>query len=198
MARLGEAWLGEARCGKVNKGGMMENQKVVKLEQTKKTIGERSIYTQNLIDRIKESEPGDIITYEEFENIIGMECRPNTGGYNYLYSAIRISQTEFGINMDNVATVGYKHSLKETVAEESVKRYRDLNKSINKRMKKRLRTLADGWEALPEKARVKATMARTLIAFSDHVLRPKNIEKLSDPCADGKALGFKKTIDLFE
>jgi len=196
MARLGVARLGKARQGKVIlKEGKMENVKVVRL---KKTIGERSIYTQNIVDRFKNTKAGEIVSYDELCQVIGMECRPNSIGYNYVYTAIGIVQKEYGINMDNVRNVGYKHRDKNEVGQESMGRYKDMLKSVNKRTQRRLNTLDENWEGLSEEAKTNAVMAKTLVAFNEHILKPKNIEKIKAPAASGRVIGFKQTMELFE
>lgn len=164
----------------------------------KKTIGERSIYSQSLVDLCKHTSPGDVITYEQMEQAIGMECRAHTPGYGYWRTAQRVLQREHNIVMDNLENVGYKHRFKDEVAVESVGMYGKKIKRFNQRMKHRLDTLADGWDALEPRAKVHAVMTKTLLAFTDHTLKARNVERLEGPAGSGKPLGFNQTIDLFK
>lgn len=167
-------------------------------QESKKTIGERSIYTQSLVNLVKDTKPGDIVTFEKLGEEIGMGCRPHEVGYSYWHTAKKILEKEHNIVMDNVKTIGYKHREKAEVGQESTSLYKDRIKSVNRRLKRRLDTLAEEWDNLPDKARVGAVMTRTLVAFTDHALKARNVAKLEAPAAGGKALGFGQTIELFE
>jgi hypothetical protein len=165
----------------------------------KNTIGERSIYTQNIVDRFVESKVGEIVTYEELSRVIGMNVRPGKQGYSYLSSAIKIVERENSIVMDNVQKVGYKHQEDETVAESSMSLLRKNSKSVSRRMKNRLATLSEEWDSLSHEAKTKAVATSTLIAMNEHTLKAKNIARLTKGVSgDLKVLGFDKTIELFE
>jgi len=173
----------------------MEKSEVVKMG---KSIGERSIYTQGVVDLFKNTRAGEIVKYEDISRTIGMECRPGSEGYGYVYSALRIMQKEFDIVLDNVRRVGYKHRDKNEVGEESMEVYKVKIRAINRKTQKRLNTLIDSWDKLSEKARTKAIMTRTLLAFNNHILKPKNIHKLEASAGNGGPLGFRQTIELFK
>ena len=54
-----------------------------------KEFKKRSIFTQQLYDRLSRMQPGETITYQELEDLIGMPVQSHlsTAGYGYLGTA---------------------------------------------------------------------------------------------------------------
>lgn len=162
-----------------------------------KTIGERSIYTQTLINALLNKDDGETITYNEASELIGMEARPGAPGYRYLRSAMRIVQSENRVQFENVKMIGYRRMFPVEVGESSFDMLRRKMKSVMRLSKKRIDTTADYFDELTPQAKQNITMARTVIAFNEHTMRPKQIKSLQLAVSD-KVLGFSETVKLFE
>jgi len=207
MARLGMTWLGMARRGSARQGKetkkkevMMKNNIVAMNPEAedRHTIGERSIYTQSIVDNMKETKPGDVVTYSVLTNLIGMGARSGDSGYGYVQSAIEIIKKEYAIVMENIRNVGYRHMTKEDVAKSSMDLYTKKLKAETRRTKKRLGTLTDYWDTLTPDSRIKAIAASTFVSMNQHMLKAKHMRKLEAAVKENHKIGFRQTFKLFE
>jgi len=168
-------------------------------EHKKKTIGERHIYTQELLKRLKKVSVGEIINYNELSKIIGINVRPGFDGYSYQKSARDISERDEKIVFEVVPTVGLKRISKDDVAESSLSMYQEKKKSNIKRVKRRIETVDDDYDKLNENAKQKTLALKTLLVFDNEISKGKNILKITDQIkTDQKLIGFESTLDLFK
>jgi hypothetical protein len=164
----------------------------------KGTIPERAIYTQNIVDMFRKSEPGRVVTYDEMAELIGMEVRPGSDGYRYVQSAIHIACRDHKIVMKNVQTVGYRHETASTVATSGMSELVGKIKRVVKRAKMEQLSLVDKMDKLTTEQRCKVAATSALLAFQNQILRPKKIDRLEAAAKASSAIGFKQTLKLFE
>lgn len=62
------------------------------------TIPNRSVETQQLINKLKDGKPGDQLTDEELTKLISMNVAPGEKGYGRLESAMRYVLNHHGLN----------------------------------------------------------------------------------------------------
>ena len=177
----------------------MNNLVTLKQCQTeKRTIGQRHIYTQELIKALRAVKASDTIEYETLSRIIGIDVRPNHSGYNYQKTARDILEKDESIVFEPVDTVGLRRMLPEEVAKSTGEKYLREKKSSIKRNKRRIETVDDSFESLSPEAQLKTTFTRTILAFDSEVCKRKNMNLIESKVAESKALiGFDSTISLF-
>lgn len=162
------------------------------------TIGERHIYTQQLVKLLGAASEGALVTYEEMSTEIGIDTRPTGPGYGYQHTARTILQRDKAMVFEVVAKIGLKHMPKTKVAESALRSFVTPMRSLTRRHKRRVGTLDDSYDTLPEKARFQVDATRTLLAFTDHATKRKNIEAIESKVIEAKKMiGFKQTIELF-
>jgi len=162
------------------------------------TIGQRSIYTQELVSLFKEVPVGDVVRYEAMERCIGIGCRPNEPGYGYQASARKIMQQEYNAVFENLRKVGYRRLPHGDVAGSAVGVYTKKKASLLKAARRRLNTVNDAYETLSPEAKMQTTFARTLLAFEAETNKKRRIEQIAASVgASGRLLGFEETLQLF-
>lgn len=178
---------------------MNESKAVVWLKPKQKTVGERSIYTTQIIERCLEKKDGETAAYDELTALIGLDVRPGKEGYSYAHSAFKILEKEHAVVFDNVARAGWQRMAPEMVANSSVDMFTRKTKALVKKFKIRTETTADHHDELSEEAKLRVNLQRTLLAFQEHIFRPKSIARLEQNMADRiKPLPFDRTIALFQ
>jgi hypothetical protein len=177
----------------------MMNQNITDVGKDKegKTIPERSIYTQNIVDCFRKTVKGQIVTYEELSELIGMDARPSADGYSYVYSAINITRRDHKINMENIPKVGYQHEDPETRAESSLTETVKIISRKVRAARAKLNTISDKMDTLSPEQRAKVAAASAYLAFQSQVLKPKRIERLESAARESSVIGFKQTLQLF-
>jgi hypothetical protein len=191
----GEARQGNARIPK-KVGGYMEN--VINIKENRKSIGERHIYTQEIMKLLRETEEGNIVNYSEIEDLIGLNPQAPGPGYRYQKSARDILERDESIVFEPVDTIGLRRMTAREVALSTAGIYLQRKKSIIKRSKRRIETVNDCFGELTPEAQTKTTFARTLIAFDSEMTKAKNVKLIETKVDELKQLvGFKSTIQLF-
>ena len=163
---------------------------------SKRTVGERSIWTQQLVDEMSKVEEEAIFTYEDAHRVIGMPARPNSDGYQYLNSAIHILQGELKIQFENIKTVGYRRMTPEEVGKSSFDLLRKKVKSTVKKSKRRTATAIPHFDELSPMARQNLAMAQTMAAFYEYSTRSRQVKKLESNVSD-RTLGLEETLKMF-
>lgn len=172
--------------------------KIIVEPKSKKTIGERHIYTDQLIKFLTATEIGEIVTYEQLQTVIDMDCRPQGPGYGYQYMARNILERESNMVFEVVSKIGLKHMPPNDVARSSLQCFLKPLKSHLKRQKRRVNTLSDDYENLKAPERFCVDTTRTLIAFTDHATRKKAINLIEAEVKNTlKAVSLDDTIALF-
>lgn len=164
-----------------------------------KSIGERSIFTQELVDFLSKAVDGAVVTYADMTKLIGFDVRPNYNGYPYLYSAKEILQRDYDIVFETIPKEGIKRLPHEKVALSGPALFVKRTKSHVKRHANRINTVTDYYESLSPEAKLGANMARTLIFFTAESIKPKKMDLIKDACkkSGSNYIGFGDTLALF-
>lgn len=170
---------------------------VVAIEKKKKTIGQTSFYTHEIVKYLQRVEEGSIAQYDEIGQSIGMNVRPNKLGYGYLQSAFKILERDHNIIYENIPKVGYKRLTVEEVAQTGLTLYTKRKKANIQRHKRRINTVSDNYEDLSDQDKMKVTATRTILAFDEQTTKRASLveDKVQDT---RKMIGFNDTIKLFE
>lgn len=172
---------------------------IPKTSPKNKTIGERHIYTQELMKNMKKVPEGGLISYEDLTKIIGIDVRPGGAGYIYQKSARDILERDDNIVFEVVKNVGIKRMTPDEVGKSTASIYINRKKSIARRYKRRIDTVSDKFESLDQEAKIKTTLARTIIAFDSELLKSKNILKIENKVKRStRLIGFNDTLKLFK
>ena len=164
-----------------------------------KTIGERHIYTQELVSLLKNAKNGDIISYASMKEKIGMDVTASGDGYGYQKTARDVLERDEAIVFEVIPKLGLRRMTAEEVALSATSMYVKRKKSIIRRSKRRLQTVNDSFETLSPEAQLKTTLARTIIAFDAEMSKPKKLAKIEEAAKDkNHIIGFKNTIDMFK
>lgn len=164
----------------------------------KKTPGERHIFTELIIQLLSSIEIGEIVTYEQLEAEIEMDCRPQGPGYGYQYTARNILERESNIVFEAVSKIGLKRLPPEDVAQSSVQCVTKPLRALLKRQKRRLDTLNESYESLSPPGRFCVDTARTLIVFAKSVTSKKSVSMIrSQVQVNKKQISLDDTIALF-
>lgn len=176
----------------------MNNVMMMQRNESRKSIGERHIYTHELIKMLSDTNDGDVVTYEQMEKVIGLPTQSPGEGYKYQKSARDILEKESAIVFEVIDTVGLKRLSAEQVALSTAKMYTDRKKQSMKRFKRRISTVDDSYEDLSAEAKVKTTLARTLLAFDNELLKNKSVNRIESEIKEAnKVIGFGDTLRLF-
>lgn len=164
-----------------------------------RTVGQRHIYTQEIVKLLLSKTVGSTVTYDEMSERIGMKCSPTGDGYGYQASAREILEKEHDIVFENVETIGYRRLSSEEVAKSTVRLIQRKKAGILRRAKRRIETINDEYDSLSQEAKTQATLARTIIAFDMELNKGKRMKQIADRVSgDGRLLGFGETLGLFK
>jgi len=173
-------------------------EKVIIEGQEKKTTGERHIYTDQLVKFLGAASIGEIVTYEQMQAVIDMNCRPQGPGYGYQYTARIILEREASMVFEVVTKIGLKRLPPDDVAKSSLQCLLKPLKSHLKRQERRVNTLTDDYGDLKAPERFSVDTARTLIAFTGHITNRNSVKQIESEVQNkSKAVNLDDTIALF-
>lgn len=170
------------------------------MDQTtgRKTIGERHIYTNQILKMLEDVNEGQTLRYKEMTAAIGLDTQPGGDGYSYQRSARRIMEREFNAVFEALTNVGLKRLPPTDVAKSSTNSFLSPLRRHIARQKRRLNTLNDEYENLDDESRFGVDTARTIIAFTDSMTRKKAVKKIAEKVtSSNKMIGFRDTLALF-
>jgi hypothetical protein len=177
----------------------MTEPNVVETDKGNTTIGEKHIYTQELIKLLKEVPQTETITYETMSAHVGIDVRPNQPGYGYQKSARAYLQREYDIVFEVIKTVGLRHMTHEEVALSAKEGYVTKKRRLVTREKRRINTVANSYDELTPGAKIETTLTRTLLAFDSEASKAKNIRQIEARVVQtNQLIGFKDTLALFQ
>lgn len=169
-----------------------------KNDNGKKTVGERHIFTQIIMQLLMAVEIGEIITYEQLEKEIDIDCRPQKPGYGYQYTARIILEREENMVFEAVTKVGLKRLPPEDVAQSSVQCITKPLRSHLDRQKRRVDTLNESYSKLTPSGRFCVDTARTLLVFAKGITRKKSVGMIEAQVEKTKkAISMDETLALF-
>lgn len=167
--------------------------------KAKRTIGEQTIYTQELLKLLRTIPQEETVTYEQMEKAMGLNPRSGHAGYPYLRTAMMVMERDHDVVFENVRTVGIRHMTPEEVALSVTDAYISRKKRLVKKHIRKVNTLNDAYEGLTPTARQKTTLARTLLAFEHEAAKQKHVRAIeADVAEKNRAIGFKDTLALFK
>ena len=165
----------------------------------RKTIGQRHIYTQEIMNILRGIKPGDKIAYEAMSSLIGLGTRSNEPGYCYQKTARDILEKDESIVFEVIEKEGLRRMSPEEVAMSTIHKHLKEKKAMVKRNIIRIETVSDSYDQLSQEAKIKTIMARTVLSFDYEMLKNKNVAMIESKVAENKALiGFDDTISLFK
>lgn len=159
-------------------------------------VNEINIITQQMYKRLIDSSPGELIPYDEFRKLTGLD--PQDDGYSYLYSARSRALNEDGIVTQAIDNEGIHVLTDEEIAmsrgNKSVSRIRN----ISRRARRELASVKN-FSALSNEAKVAHNTGLSFLGVFLHLTKPKNIRRLEGEIRESKkALDLEPTLKLFE
>ena len=157
----------------------------------------RSIFTQQLYDRIRDTNPGDIILYSELEKLIGMPVQSPSPGYGYLSTARKMCLYNDELVFKPVTGVGLENITDSKKAEIGFSFIGSVRRKTRKGLKE-MSTIRD-WGALSDNEKRSHNAAMSILGAFELMSRPSKIKKIEDATERAqKTISFKETIRLFE
>ena len=139
------------------------------------TIGEKSIYTTKIYNKIIEIKEHEILLYEDIFNEIN---KTKAEAYYYLSSAIKMVEKE-GIHIDIIRGQGIKRITdEEHVLLISTKGICKMKKNAQRTIRKL--TNIENFENLSTEAKTQHNMTLSLMGASLALTKPKNTKKIKD------------------
>ena len=161
-----------------------------------KTIGEISIDTKMIYDKLITLEVNEIITYEELSQIIGRGCRPGENGYNNLRSAERKAMND-GIVMGAVLKIGRKRLDDRGMVDDSAYYIRKSRRASRTGLR-RLLAVKD-YANLDTTRQIKHNAHLSLFGAWTAITSRKRVERLEAKIsADHNKLSVIKTLEFFK
>jgi len=153
-----------------------------------------SIDSQMLYERLQQAQPGDIITYDELNILIGRDVQREA--YNCLFTARTKARSLNRLAFGVIPNLGLK-CLEDV---EVVATGYDYLQSIRRKARSGFKTLIclNDYQSLPENIKHKHNAVATLLAFAMKVTAPKKITALEGIIAEKmQKLTFKQTLEFF-
>jgi len=164
----------------------------------KKTIGERSIYTQQLIKLMEKIQEGEVLKYQAMSDLIGMNTQAGNQGYSYQKSARDYLESQ-GIVFEVLENVGIKRMTAAEVGNSTGNIYLNQKKTAIKRARRKLIIVDDNYESLPIETRNSVDFARTILAFDGEMTKKSIINQIALKITEAqKMIGFTDTIKIFQ
>ncbi|OEU68408.1 MAG: hypothetical protein BBJ57_02265 [Desulfobacterales bacterium PC51MH44] len=164
-----------------------------------KEFKKRSIFTQQIYSRLIESEPGDIISYNELEVLIGMSVQAgkSTSGYGYLTTARNMCLNNDEIVFRPVTNEGLEHLVDGKLSDVGY----NVIGSLRRKSKKGIKEVSavKDFSSLSNTEKVMHNTARSVLGMFEYLTRPKKVAILEDAAEKAhKSIPFNETIKLFE
>ena len=167
-------------------------------QEDRKTIGQRHIYTQEIMEVLRVLKEGERISYDALSGIIGLGVTAMEPGYGYQKTARDILEKEESIVFEVIAKEGLRRMSPEEVAMSTIHKHIKEKKSMIRRNTIRINTVSDSYDGLSEGAKMKTTLVRTVLSFDSEMMKKKNVSLIEDKVVENKALiGFDDTLSLF-
>ena len=161
----------------------------------KKSIPERSLYTQLALKAILEMKPDDILTYAQLNDIMGLD--PQEDGRSYQMSARKIAEKEYNIVTDAISNTGIKRLTDNNITgpktDSNIRRSRNI-------IRRSIRQLTGvNYDALENGGKVKHNAALSVLGVFELMTRPHKMKRIEAAVGEAhKQLGFKNTMELFQ
>jgi hypothetical protein len=158
----------------------------------RRTIGEASIDSTTLYNRLKSANIGDIVTYSELSKIIGGDVT-NPKLRQFVYTALAMCNKNDNMVFDCVMKVGYKRLNDKEITEKSTTQpFRKIRSTIS-RANRDIRCI--NVNNLDNDEFVKLNATRSVFGVLAEITKPKLIKEISDSYPE--PLPLLKTIDFF-
>jgi len=194
---ISKRYIGKAGPGEARQGKEKERRNDMK-GNGKKTIGERSIYTQQLIKLMEKIQEGEVLKYQAMSDLIGMNTQAGNQGYSYQKSARDYLESQ-GIVFEVLENVGIKRMTAAEVGNSTGNIYLNQKKTAIKRARRKLIIVDDNYESLPIETRNSVDFARTILAFDGEMTKKSIINQIALKITEAqKMIGFTDTIKIFQ
>lgn len=206
--RRGKAGLGEARPGKTRQDTARHDLarrdktrfilifwKGVNMEVVNKkpTLFQLNIDTQCLFELLSKAQVGDVITYEEMDNLLGKNIRIHR---SLLASARRKARKDAGVEFGTIPKVGIKRLNSSEISDTAKCFFSRMNRAT-KRQANVLRNAK--YEELDNAEKVKHNANLSLLGAVSIITNNRNFEKLSSQVEKASSvLPIAKTLELFK
>jgi len=157
----------------------------------------RSIYAQQLYNRLRQVQPGDIITYGEMNDLVGMKVQAPGDGYGYLNTARNMCLRNDRIVFRPVHNVGLERLTDNKIAEVG---YSFIG-SVQRKSKKGISELTSvkDFEVLSNDEKIRHNTALSILGVFASISKSKKITMLENKVKESKkSFSFEETIKLFE
>lgn len=155
---------------------------------------QKSSDTLIIENRLRETTPGEVITYDELKSLVGRGVQAGSPCYGNLRTALKTLEEEHIVFLV-VRGDGLKRAT-DTETAESADHYRQSVSRTNKRMVKRILAVKD-FEALPAETKTKTLALQTSAGLIDLVTSAKGTKKI-EKAIENAALPIGKTLELFK
>ena len=159
----------------------------------------RSIFTQQLYDRLARSGPGEIISYKELAELIGMSVQAgkSTAGYGYLMTARNMCLNNDEIVFRPITGEGLENLVDSKKADVGYNVIGSLRRKTRKGIKE-ISTVQD-FSSLSNTEKIMHNTARSVLGMFECITRPSKIIALEGAVREAqKSISFNETIKLFE
>lgn len=142
-----------------------------------RTIGEISIFSQQLIGILIEVETGVVVTYPELSEVIGVDVT-STKGRGYLETARKRLCKDHNIVFDTVRSVGIKRLSDEEIAKTTGESY---IKSVRSKSRKTYDKINSAdYHNLSKESKINYNSTMTVLALLNHVTNKKSLKRIED------------------
>lgn len=160
-----------------------------------KVIQEASVDTKLLYARIRNAQPGDLITNDELSSIVNV---PIATRRNCLNTARDMAIREDGIVFDCVRGLGIKRLHEHEVAQLGPQFFSKVRRGA-KRVARKLVSGVKDFEALSPEAKTAHNMTLSITGALLQGLRPSRVKEIERTVQNGSAvLPVAKTLELFK
>lgn len=153
---------------------------------------EKSADTLIIENRLRNSQPGELVTYDDLTRLLGRDVR--TSCYGNLRRALHNLERDHIVFL-TVRAEGVKRA-NDTEAAESADSFRQAAHRANRRMVKRICAVKD-FESLPKETKQRALTLQTIAGIVDLATSSKGVAKVNK-VIENSALPVGKTLDLFK
>lgn len=162
----------------------------------KKSIPERSVDTQFLVDRLIACKPGEVVTYDQLSGIIGREVRPGNDAYPNLYSARRVALNEYGIAFEAVRGVGVVRLTDEAIVRSSPVVIQKAHRAAHRGSK--VLACVEHFDGLTNEDKVRHNAALSVLGVIAHFTKSQSVRRIASAVSEANdPLPFQKTIEHF-
>lgn len=151
----------------------MNEQLEVTAQSGSSTVGKRSVYTNFLVQAMREVPEGSVFTYAQAEKVTQL---PKPKLKHYIYSAVGILLRDYGLNFQAERNVGYSHVPAENVPGVANRKQIKKIRSTTARYRDELEAVDPG--VISQQSRIEHTLGLTNVAIMESVVDAQSQREL--------------------